>query len=141
MTEAWRDLAQVAGGVLALALVLVGLARRRRRTRRPDLAAFLRRCETEGTPPEVAAQVFHALQEWRSDDGARFAVRADDRLERVYGIGADEIDATVALLARRVGGRAEPGSKWPEIATAAELARAVASCFPSSAARPKEVER
>ncbi|HXK23805.1 MAG TPA: hypothetical protein VMS55_14120 [Myxococcota bacterium] len=140
MTEGWRDLAQVAGGVLVLGLLLRGLARRRRRTRRPDLAAFLRRCEAQGTPPDVATQVFHALQEWRSDEGARFAVRADDRLERVYGIGADEIDATVALLARRLGRRAEPGRKRPALATAADLAHAVASCLPDPAARPEEVD-
>ena len=140
MTEAWRHLTGVAGGVLLLALALAGLARRRRRTKRPDLATFLRRCEAQGTPPDVAAQVFHALQEWRSDDGARFAVRAEDRLERVYGIGADEIDATVALLARRVGRRAEPGSKGPEIATAADLAHAVASCSPDSRARPMDAD-
>ena len=140
MTEAWRDLAQVAGGVLVLGLVLVGLARRRRRTRRPDLAAFLRRCEAQGTPPDVAAQVFHALQGWRSDDGAGFAVRADDPLERVYGIGADEIDATVALLACRVGRRADPGRKQTVLATAADLAHAVASCLPDPTARVEEVD-
>jgi hypothetical protein len=140
VTEAWRDLAQVAGGVLVLALALVGLARRRRRKQRPDLAAFLRRCEAEGTPPEVAAQVFHALQEWRSEDGGRFAVRAGDRLERVYGIGADEIDATVALLARRVGRRAEPGPRRPPLATAADLARSVASCPLDPSARPEEAD-
>jgi hypothetical protein len=128
LTDAWRDLAEIAGGVLVLALVLVGLARRRRRIQRPDLAAFLRRCEAQGTPPDVAAHVFHALQEWHSNDGARFAVRAEDRLERVYGIGADEIEATVALLARRIGRRAEPGRKRPAVATAADLAQTVASC-------------
>jgi len=140
VTEAWRDLAQIAGGVLVLALALAGLARRRQRMQRPDLAAFLRRCEAQGTPPEVAAQVFHALQEWRSDDGRRFAVRAEDRLERVYGIGADEIDATVALLARRLGRRAEPGPKRPALATAADLAGAVASCPADPSARPKEAD-
>jgi hypothetical protein len=140
VTDAWRELAQVAGGVLVLALALAALARRRRGILQPDLAAFLRRCEAEGTPPEVAAQVFHALSAWRSEDGARFAVRADDRLERVYGIGADEIDATVALLARRLGRRAEPGSKRPALATAADLAGAVASCRPDPDARPKDAD-
>jgi hypothetical protein len=140
VTDAWRHLAQLAGSVVVLALALGGLARRRRRTRRPDLAAFLRRCEAQGTPPEIAAQVFHALQEWRGEGGGRFAVRADDRLERVYGIGTDEIDATVALLARRVGRRAEPGPKRPALATAADLAHAVASCLPDSSARPEKAD-
>jgi hypothetical protein len=141
VSGAWEGLAWVGGGVVVLALALAGVARRRRRAQQPDLAAFLRRCESEGTPPDVAAHVFHALQEWRSDDGTRFAVRADDRLERVYGIGADEIDATVALLARRVGRRAEPGRKRPTLATAADLAQAVACCLPDPGARSEETDR
>ena len=135
--DALRDLAVVAGGVLALALALAWLVRRRQHAQRPDLGAFLRRCEQEGTPPEVAAQVFHALQGWRGDAGGR-AVRADDGLLRVYGIRADEQDETTALLLHRCGRRAEPGRKRPPLATAADLARYVASCPPDRNARPEE---
>jgi hypothetical protein len=140
VTEGWRNLALAAGAVLALGLALAGIARRRRRMQRPDLGAFLRRCEAQGTPPDVAAQVFHALQEWRSEGGARFAVRAEDRLERVYGIDADELDAAAALLAHRCGRRAEPGRKRPALATAADLARYISSCPPDPTARPKETD-
>jgi hypothetical protein len=130
---AFEQLAAIASGVFALALGLAWLARRRRGAARPDLAAFLRRCERDGTPPEVAAQVFHVLQGWRGD-AARLAVHADDSLERVYGIGADEQEEAAALLLRRCGRRADPGSRRPPLSTAADLARYVGSCPPAARA-------
>jgi len=126
--SAVEQLAIVAGGVLALAFVFAWVMRRRRSAARPDLGAFLRRCEQDGTPPEIAAQVFHALQSWRGDVSARFAVRADDELLRVYGIGADEQAEAVASILRRCGRRAESGRSRPLLATASDLARYVASC-------------
>lgn len=135
--NAAQDLVVVACCVLALALGLAWIVRRRRRTERPDLGAFLRHCEAEGTPPEVAAQVFHALQGWRGDVGGRFAVRAGDELERVHGIRADEQGEAVALLLRRCGRRAEPGRNRPALVTAADLARYVASCPADPDARPR----
>ena len=133
--DAFQQLAWVAGGVIALALALAFVVRRRRRdAARPDLGAFLRRCEQDGTPPEIAAQVFHALQSWRGDADPRFAVRAEDELLRVYGIEAGEQEAVAAMLLRRCGRRAAPGSEPPRLSTAADLARYVASCPPTSRA-------
>jgi hypothetical protein len=132
--DAFEQLAAIAGGVVALALALAWVVRRRQRAARPDLGAFLRRCEQDGTPPEIAAQVFHALQSWRGDGGARFGVRADDELLRVYGIGADEQTEAAALILRRCGRRAEPGRNRPPLSTAADLARYVASCPPDTRA-------
>jgi hypothetical protein len=125
--DAFERLALTAGCVLALAAALAAVVRRRRSAARPDLGAFLRRCEQDGTPPEVAAQVFHALQSWRGDARAG-AVRAGDELARVYGIGADELAEAVSLIAHHCGRRAEPGAERPAMSTAADLARYVASC-------------
>lgn len=125
--DAWLALLVVSALVAVLALWLVRLARRRH-AQRADLGAFLRRCEREGTPPEVAALVFHALQGWMGDARGEFAVHADDRLESVYGIGAGERAETAALLLRRCGRRAEPDRPHLPLETAADLARYVASC-------------
>ncbi|HEX5065173.1 MAG TPA: hypothetical protein VFY49_03605 [Myxococcota bacterium] len=131
--DAFQQLAWVAGGVIALALALAFVVRRRRRdAARPDLGAFLRRCEQDGTPPEIAAEVFHALQRWRAEAG--ISARADDDLARVYGIEAGEQEAVAAMLLRRCGRRAAPGSEPPRLSTAADLARYVASCPPESRA-------
>ena len=131
--NALHTLAIVAGGVLALALALVLVVRRRRsHDTAPDLGAFLRRCEQDGTPPEIAAEVFHALQRWRADAG--ISARADDDLARSYGIEAGEQEAVAAMLLRRLGRRAAPGSERPRLSTAADLARYVASCPPESRA-------
>ena len=131
--DALRTLAVVAGGVLALALVLALVVRRRRsHDAAPDLGAFLRRCEQDGTPPEIAAEVFHALQRWRAEAG--ISARADDDLARVYGIEPGEQEAVAAMLLRRCGRRAAPGGERPPLSTAADLARYVASCPPESRA-------
>jgi hypothetical protein len=134
--KALGSLFAAGGAVLALAFGLALVVRRRRRAARPDLGAFLRECEAEGTPAEVAALVFHALQGWLGDARGGFAVRAGDRLDSVYGIGADEQDETAALLLRRCGRRAEPGRERPALVTAADLARYVASCPPDGGASP-----
>ena len=125
--EAWSEFVATLAVVMALAAVLVGVVRRHRlRKRSPDsLAGFLRHFDPAEVPEQVTLSVFRHLERWMSNGAERFPVRAGDPLS-IYGIAAEDLESTVALLLAE-SGRRSSGASARELRTVADLVRHIAA--------------
>lgn len=126
--DALLPLVWVGAAILLLGFVLVRLRRAGQRRPASALPPFLRHFEAKGIPAEVSATVFRQLQHWMQAQDRHFAVRPDQRLDTVYGLLPEELDAALARMAAECGLRFHPDAPRPPLETVSDLVTALARC-------------
>jgi hypothetical protein len=124
--DAWSILATVVGLVAAMLLLWRRIRARPGSGRGDSLGPFLRHFDERGIPTDVSLAIFHHLQRWMSDSQRGFPVRPGDDLV-IYGISAEDVDDTLALLLSECG-RHPAAAPRPPIASVDDLVLHVADC-------------